>query len=85
MSPEYGRAGTPPIPARKSPVPDEFDETVQRKADLFDALVAIVREPARPMGLSRHEFERWLPQALDVLANADAIVGSPCQHDPGVL
>lgn len=56
-------------------IPEEFDETVQRKADIFDELVGLLREPARPMGLSRHDFERWLPRALATLAKADAISG----------
>ena len=62
--------------------PEEFGETVQRKADLFDTLVAIVREPARPMGLSRYQFEHWLPRALSVLAKADAIAGAPGSERP---
>ncbi|MBY5359710.1 hypothetical protein HFO98_19675 [Rhizobium leguminosarum] len=39
-------------------IPAAFQETLQRKADLFEALVVLIREPARPMGLSRHKFER---------------------------
>jgi hypothetical protein len=57
------------------PIPDAFHETVQRKAELFDALVAILKEPARSMGLSRHEFAAWLPRAIAVLGRADAIGG----------
>lgn len=57
------------------PIPDAFHETVQRKAEMFDALVAILNEPARPLGLSRHEFASWLPRALAILARADAIAG----------
>ena len=56
-------------------VPDEFGETIQRKAELFDKLVDVLREPARPMGLSEYQFEHWLPRALAVLAKADAIAG----------
>ncbi|RTM09668.1 MAG: hypothetical protein EKK31_05340 [Hyphomicrobiales bacterium] len=63
------------------PVPDAFGETVQRKAELFDNLVAILREP-RPLGLSQHEFEQWLPRAVAVLAKADAITGSPAASAP---
>ncbi|WP_157016864.1 hypothetical protein [Mesorhizobium xinjiangense] len=55
-------------------VPDRFDETIQRKADFFDDLLALLKEPARPMGLSRHEFEHWLPRAMATIAKADAIV-----------
>ncbi|WP_266065087.1 hypothetical protein [Brucella intermedia] len=57
------------------PIPERFDETVQRKADLFAALLALLREPAQVMGLSRHDFEQWLPRAQAVIAKADAIVG----------
>ena len=56
------------------PIPAGFHETVQRKAELFDTLVALLREPARPMGLSRQEFERWLPEAVAALEKADAIL-----------
>lgn len=55
------------------PVPEAFRETVQRKADLFDDLVALVREPAREMGLSKQDIENWLPRAQAVLLKADAI------------
>ena len=34
------------------PIPDAFHETAQRKAEMFDALIAILKESARPMGLS---------------------------------
>ena len=63
-------------------VPEEFGETVQRKAALFDALVEIVREPARPMGLSQQQFEHWLPRAIAVLAKADVITGGPVPPRP---
>jgi len=55
-------------------VPAEFDETVQRKADLFEELVTVLREPARVMGLSRDQFADWLPSVLTVIAEADAIL-----------
>lgn len=55
-------------------VPDRFDETVQRKANLFDDLVEVLRGPAGKMGLSEYEFERWLPHALATLEKADAIL-----------
>lgn len=58
-------------------IPEQFGETIQRKAELFDVLVDLLREPARVMGLSRDQFAEWLPRALDTLAKADAIVGGP--------
>lgn len=61
------------------PVASRFDETVQRKADHFDALLALLKEPdferIGPLGLSRTEFEHWLPRALAVIAEAQSIVG----------
>jgi hypothetical protein len=62
------------------PIPDEFAETVQRKADLFHDLVALLREPAQPMGLSRRDFEHWRQRALAVLAKVDAISGMPASQ-----
>jgi len=56
------------------PVASRFDETVRRKADHFDALLALLKEPARPLGLSRTEFERWLPRAMAVIAEAQSVV-----------
>lgn len=54
-------------------VPEAFGEMVYRKAELFEDLVALLREPAQPMGLSLHDFENWLPRVLAALAKADAI------------
>lgn len=50
-----------------------FGQTVQRKAELFDTLVRLLREPARPMGLSRHDFDSWLLRALAAIAVANGI------------
>ncbi len=50
-----------------------FGQTVQRKAELFDTLVRLLREPAQPMGLSRHDFDSWLLRALAAIAVADGI------------
>jgi len=61
------------LPHVEIAIPEEFDETVERKAALFDDLVALLREPAQPMGLSRRDFENWLPGAMAALAKADAI------------
>ncbi|MES4992578.1 hypothetical protein ACTJJ7_11695 [Phyllobacterium sp. 22229] len=55
-------------------IPDAFCETVQRKAAMFDELLVILREPARPMGLSEYQFGSWLPRALALRRKADAIV-----------
>ena len=67
------------------PVPDEFNETVQRKADLFEELVAVLKHPARPMGLSEREFGQWLPRALAVIGKADAILAGAAITDVASL
>ncbi|CCV16360.1 hypothetical protein [Mesorhizobium sp. STM 4661] len=54
-------------------VPVQFDETVQRKADMFGTLLDLLQESARPMGLSHHDFQRWLPRAKAAIATAKAI------------
>ena len=53
--------------------PGRFGQTVQRKAELFDTLVRLVREPAQPRGLSRHDVDSWLLRALAAIAVADGI------------
>jgi hypothetical protein len=50
-----------------------FGQTVQRKAVLFETLVRLLREPAQPRGLSRHDFDSWLLRALAAIAVADGI------------
>ncbi len=71
---EAAYRGTP------TPVPSQFDETMRRRADHFDELVAVLRQPARKMGLSTVEFERWLPRARAAVARADLILAD--QPDP---
>jgi hypothetical protein len=56
-------------------VPAHFGETVQRKAEMFDSLLELLQEPARPMGLSHHDFQRWLPRAQATIATAKIIAG----------
>lgn len=62
-------------------IPKKFRETIQRKADLFDRLVVLLREPTQPMGLSPHDFENWLPKVLVALAEADAITRATVQGE----
>ena len=56
-------------------VPEAFGETVYRKAELFEDLVALLREPAQPLGISEHDFRNWLPRALTVLQRPMRSVG----------
>jgi len=55
------------------PIPANFSDVMQRKADHFDALMAVLAYVVQPMGLSRADFEQWLPRAHAALAKADAI------------
>lgn len=63
-------------------IPEQFDETLQRKAALFDDLVEILREPARKMGLSEYQFAHWLPRALRVLGRADKVLRDTARGEP---
>jgi len=56
------------------PVPDGFDDVAHRKARVFMRLLIILRVPAQPMGISQHDFDRWLPRAQKAIAAADAII-----------
>lgn len=60
----------------EAPVPSHFGETIQRQAEHFTELVALLEEiaPAAPMTLSRHDFESWLPRARAAIAKARAIL-----------
>jgi hypothetical protein len=62
------------------PISSQCCEAIQRKADHFESLLALLKEPAQPMGLSRVDFERWLPRAIAAVAKAEAI--SAGVHDP---
>jgi hypothetical protein len=65
------------------PVSTAFEDSLQRKADHFEALVAVLTEAAQPMGLSRAEFELWLSRAQSALGKAAAIcAGLPDPEPP---
>lgn len=59
---------------RAIPVPRHCRETVQRKADHFDELLKQLEYAAQPMGLSKTDFERWLPGARGAVNKAKAII-----------
>ncbi len=64
----------PPYSIQGLAVPAHFDETVQRKADIFGSLLELLAEPARPMGVSLHDFQRWQPRAQAAVFKARAII-----------
>lgn len=55
-------------------VPSHFHETTQRMVDHFHVLLELLASAAQPMGLSRVDFERWLPKALAAVEKARAII-----------
>jgi hypothetical protein len=55
-------------------VPLQFHETIQRKACHFQELFDQLAYVAQPMGLSRADFERWLPKAIAAVEKAKAII-----------
>ncbi|MBY0351177.1 hypothetical protein [Tabrizicola sp.] len=64
-------------------VPGQFDETIQRKADHFDELLTQLSFVAQPMGISRHDFERWLPHAQAAVRKAQAILAGARNPEDG--
>lgn len=64
------------------PVPGGFDEVAHRKAQVFMRLLVLLRVPAQPMGLSEHDFVRWLPRAQKAIAAADAILADEQRSAP---
>jgi hypothetical protein len=60
------------------PVPSQFEEAIQRKAEHFDVLAGLLAEAAQTMGLSRADFALWLPRAQAALVKAVSIrAGAP--------
>ncbi|MFZ5693276.1 MAG: hypothetical protein ACOY5F_18740 [Pseudomonadota bacterium] len=56
------------------PIPSHFKETIQRKADHFGELMLCLDDVAQPGGISRDEFERWLPKARAAVVKAKTIL-----------
>ena len=55
-------------------LPSHFQGTTQRMVDHFHVLFELLVRSARPMGLSRVEFEHWLPKAVAAIEKARAII-----------
>lgn len=64
-------------------VPSQFSETIQRKADHFDELLTQLAFVAQPMGISRHDFERWIPHAQAAVRKAQAILAGARDPEDG--
>lgn len=63
------------------PIPSQYDETLARKVAHLDAVVALLREAAQPLGLSRSGFAGWLPRAQAAVAKAEAIAAGARDPD----
>jgi hypothetical protein len=55
-------------------VPSHFQETARRMVDHFHELLDQLAYASQPQGLSRADFERWLPKATAAVEKARAIV-----------
>jgi hypothetical protein len=55
-------------------VPSHFEETARRMVDHFHELLDQLAYASQPLGLSRADFERWLPKATAAVEKARAIV-----------
>jgi hypothetical protein len=64
-------------------VPSHFQETARRMVDHFHELLDQLAYVAQPQGLSRVDFERWLPKATAAVEMARAIVEE--RRDPVVV
>jgi hypothetical protein len=64
-------------------VPSHFQKIARRMVDQCHELLDQLAYVAQPQGLSRADFERWLPKATAVVEKARAIVGE--RRDPVVV
>ena len=61
-----------------APVPSQFDETVQRKADHFETLLGILKVLAHPSNGTASDQPFWRERADAAIAKAEAILaGAP--------
>ncbi len=61
-----------------APVPPQFRETIQRKADHFEALLGILKMLAHAPDVTAPDAAFWRPRAETAIAKAQAILaGAP--------
>lgn len=73
----------PPYSVQSLSIPSQFGEIVQRKVDHFDELLDQLSFVAQPMGISRHDFERWIPHAQAAVRKAQAILAGARDPEDG--
>ena len=61
-----------------TPIPSQFRETIQRKADHFEALLGILKVLAHAPEVTAPDAAFWRPRAEAAIAKAEAILaGAP--------
>ena len=61
-----------------APVPSQFRETIQRKADHFEALLGILKVLAHAPDVTTPDAAFWPPRAVAAIVKAEAILaGAP--------
>lgn len=56
------------------PLPSQFGETIQRKADHFETLLGTLKVLAQVKDLTAPDLPFWLPRAQAAIAKAEAIL-----------
>lgn len=55
-------------------VPPPFGDSSARLVQQVETLLAILKEPARTIGLSATDFAGWLPRAKEAIAQTEALL-----------
>ena len=58
------------------PIPSQFSEAIQRKADHFETLLGVLKILAHVENLGAPDLPYWLPKAHAAIAKAEAILAS---------
>jgi hypothetical protein len=58
------------------PIPSQFSEAIQRKADHFETLLGVLKILAHVENLGAPDLPYWLPKAQAAIAKAEAILAS---------
>jgi hypothetical protein len=63
------------------PLPSQFGETIQRKADHFETLLGTLKVLAQVKDLTAPDLPFWLPRAQAAIAKAEAILAGARDPD----
>ena len=67
---------------RTLPVPGQFDEDVQRKADQFELMLGMLKILAHADDLQAADLPTWLPRARALITKAEAVLAGEPDPDP---